>query len=306
VKEQAMIDLNDYFYFVQVVEKQGFSAAAEKLNMPKSRLSRHVRQLEERLNARLIQRTSRQFHVTEAGNLFYRHARSLIDEMELTESVMKQQQVGLSGRISLSCSVGVAQYALKDLLIQFIGKHPNIELAQHVSNHAIDLVSAGIDLAVRGHVEELADSSLIQRHLANVPWYLFASPDFIEEFGKPQSPYDLFKQKALKVGWQKGQGHWSLENASGLKTTVPFEPILSSDDMGTLKQAAIAGMGVVALPAYTCRDELYSGVLIKILPEWTVGNAQLTLLFPSRQGVPAQVQALRDYLLSEVAKHLSP
>ena len=299
-----MIDLNDYFYYVQVVEKQGFSAAAEALSMPKSRLSRHVKNLEERLKVRLIQRTSRQFHVTDAGRLFYQHARSMVDAMELTEAVMQRQQNVLAGRVSISCSVGVAQFALQELVLDFLEQHPKVELMQHVANETVDLVAAGIDLAVRAHVSSLPDSSLVQRHLAAVPWYLYAGPAFFEKYGEPTTPYDLFKQRALKMGWQPSEGHWNLQNKAGLKTSVPYTAILSSDDMSTLKTAAIRGLGLVALPAYTCKKEIAAKELVRILPEWHAGIANLTILLPSRKGVSAQTQVLRDFLLEKLEKYL--
>ena len=109
-------DLNDYFYFVHVIEKRGFSAASEALGLPKSRLSRHIRQLEERMGARLIQRTTRQFNVTELGETFYAHARTVIDEVENAENAVRRKKNRLSGNVTISCSVGVAQFALKELI----------------------------------------------------------------------------------------------------------------------------------------------------------------------------------------------
>jgi DNA-binding transcriptional LysR family regulator len=295
-----MIDLNDYFYFVHVVEKQGFSPAARALDMPKSRLSRHVSRLEERLDTRLIQRSSRQFKVTETGQMFYRHARALIEEMEAAEAAIQSRKASLRGRVTLSCSVGVAQFALRDLLFDFLANHPEVELVQQVTNQEIDLVSSGIDMAIRGHTEALPDSTLVQRHLANVSWHLFASPGYLALTGTPQSPDDLLKRQSLKVGWQPTTGHWNLENSDGLKTTLSFSPQFCSDDMATLKQAAAKGMGVVSLPAYTCRDELKDGSLVRVLPDWSAGKAQLSLLMPSRRGQSPSGRALADYLLDNL------
>ena len=299
-----MIDLNDYFYFVHVVEKRGFSPAARALDMPKSRLSRHVSRLEERLDTRLIQRTSRQFRVTEAGQVFYQHARVLIEEMEAAEAAIQSRKQALSGRVTISCSVGVAQFAIKDLVFDFLATYPKVELVQQVTNQAIDLVSSGIDMAIRGHTEALPDSALIQRHLANVSWHLFASPEYLARTGTPESPYDLLKRQSLKVGWQPVTGHWSLENTDGLKTTIPFSPQLCSDDMATLKQAAAKGLGIVSLPAYTCRDEIKDGSLVRVLPDWISGKAQLSLLMPSRRGHSPSVRVLADYLLDNVNAHI--
>ena len=295
-----MPDLNAYYYFVMVVEKQGFSAAARALDIPKSRLSRHIRNLEERLDVRLIQRTSRQFHITDIGRLFYQHARSMMDEMEKAEASVNASKTSLSGRVALSCSVGVAQFALKPLLTRFLVEYPGIELVQHVGNQTIDLIAQGIDLAVRAYKNPLPDSSLIQRHLASVPWYLFAGPQYLEAHGIPHTPDDLVRHRGLKVGWQPATGQWSLQDDQGLKIVVPFSPRFFSDDMSTLKEAAKCGLGIVALPAYTCRDELASGELMRVLPNWTAGNAALSLLMPSRKGVTLPVKTLADFLLREV------
>ncbi|MBE1300165.1 MAG: LysR family transcriptional regulator [Alteromonadaceae bacterium] len=295
-----MIDLNDYYYFVHVVEKRGFTPAAQALNMPKSRLSRHVAKLEERLETKLIQRTSRQFNVTESGKLFYQHARALLDEMEAAEAAIQSQKSALNGRVNISCSVGIAQFAIKDLLIDFLVKHPKIEVMQQVTNQNIDLISSGIDLAIRGHLDTLPDSSIIQRHLTTVSWQLFASPAYLAQSVVPESPYDLFKKKSLKVGWQPATSHWTLENTEGLKTTVPINPQYCSDDMGTLKQAAIEGLGIVSLPAYVCRQEIDTGALVRVLPDWVSGKAQLSLMMPSRKGQPISVRVLADYLLENL------
>ena len=295
-----MIDLNDYFYFVHVVEKRGFSPAAAALNMPKSRLSRHVAKLEERLATKLIQRTSRQFNVTESGQIFYRHARALLDEMEAAEAAIQTRKSSLSGRVTMSCSVGVAQFAIKELVLEFLKSNPGVELIQQVTNQAIDLVSSGIDLAIRGHTEALPDSSIIQRHLATVSWHLFASPEYLSKTGVPKSPYDLFKRQSLKVGWQPASGHWTLQSTEGVKTSVPFSPQYCSDDMGTLKQAAMEGLGLVSLPAYVCRQEIHEGTLTRVLPDWITGKAQLSLMMPSRKGQPASVKVLAEYLLDNL------
>lgn len=299
-----MIDLNDYFYFVHVVEKQGFSPAAKALDMPKSRLSRHVSKLEERLDIKLIQRTSRQFHVTESGRVFYQHAKALLEEMEAAEAAIQSRKTALSGRITMSCSVGVAQFAIKDLVLQFLADHPKVELVQQVTNQNIDLVSSGIDVAIRGHTDTLPDSSIIQRHLTTVSWNLFASPSYLARTGTLNSPYDLFKRQSLKVGWQPASGHWTLQDKEGLKTTVPFKPQLCSDDMSTLRSAAIEGHGIVSLPAYLCRKEIANGSLVRVLPNWISGKAQLSLLTPSRKGQSPSVRKFSEFLLNSLDDHI--
>lgn len=203
------IDLNDYFYFVHVVEKGGFTRASESLGIPKSRLSRHIGQLEERLGAVLIQRTTRQSKITELGEVFYQRARAALDQVELAEAELKRKKNTLSGQVTLSCSVGVAQFALKELIARFMTDNPQVTVLQQVSNQTMDLVASGVDMSIRGHADQLPDSTLVQRPLAVVEWHLFASSDYpVDEIAVPA---DLTNHRTLALGWQgKGTvGGWS-------------------------------------------------------------------------------------------------
>lgn len=296
----AATDLNDYFYFVHVVEKGGFSAAARALGMPKSRLSRHIAALEERLDTRLIQRTTRQFNVTDIGDVFYQHARALIDEMENAEAAVKRKKNTLSGNVTLSCSVGVAQFALKEILARFLSDNPLVTVSQQVTNQNIDLVASGVDLSIRGHTGPLPDSTLVQRKIATVEWNLFCAVGYQEASGAIEGPDQLAEQPTLALGWQSPRGTWSLESYLGERLEIGITPRLKSEDMATLKEAAIQGLGIVALPAYTCRREVHEGQLERVLSDWHAGVAQLSFIQPSRRGVSPPVEALRDYILAEL------
>ncbi len=293
------IDLNDYYYFVHVIEKGGFTRASETLGIPKSRLSRHIAQLEERLDTILIQRTTRQFKITELGEVFYQRARSAVNQMELAEADLKRRKNKLSGQVSISCSVGVAQFALKELIARFMTNNPDVTVLQQVTNQNIDLIASGVDIAVRGHSDSLPDSSLIQRPLAVVEWSLFSSPDYPTY--AISAPNDLVSHQTLALGWQTLTNHWHLKNKSGTQETIQIRPRLKSDDMVTLKKAAREGLGIVALPTYTCRDDLASGNLVKVLPGWNAGVANLSLMMPQRSGYTAPVAALQHFLQAEFA-----
>ncbi len=296
----ASIDLNDYYYFVHVVEKGGFTRAASALGIPKSRISRHIAQLEERLDASLIQRTTRQFRLTELGDVFYRHARAAVDDIEIAETELKRKKNTLSGTVSLSCSVGVAQFALRELLTRFLQDNPQVTVFQQVSNRNIDLIASGVDLSIRGHTGPLPDSTLIQRVLAVVEWNLFASPDYAADRKPVGAPSDLVDHATLALGWQTTGDRLRLEHSSGSKEDMHITPRFKSEDMATLKQAAREGLGIVALPAYTCRNELASGQLVRVLPEWHAGRANLSMLMPRRSGFTAPVTALKEFLQAEL------
>lgn len=296
------MDLNDYFYFVHVVEKRGFAPASRALDIPKSRLSRHVQQLEKRLGIRLIQRTSRQFAVTDVGLEFYRHARSAIESMEAADAAVTTHTQTLSGRVRISCSVGMAQFALNQLVPQFLINNPNVEIAQQVSNETVDLVESGIDMAIRGHMGSLPDSSLIQRVIAPSPWRLFAGQTYRERKALPTTAEELHGHAGLKIGWARPNGEWSLRRSNMERVSVPFCARLCSDDMVTLKQAATDGLGIVALPAYVCRKEISSGQLLPVLPDWTAGDAHISVVMPTRKGVPPVVRAFSDFLTNELPR----
>ncbi len=298
------IDFNDYFYFVHVVDRRGFAPAGRALGVPKSRLSRHVQQLEDRLGARLLQRTSRRFAVTDVGWTFYRHARAAIDEVDAAEAAVKRKTNRLEGQVRLTCSVGMAQFALREALADFLRDNPKVDVIQQVTNRAVDLVEEGIDIAIRAHTGPLPDSSLVQRKLAPAPWHLFAGPTYVETSGSPRTPDELEGHTGLKLGYQPGVGAWTLRGPDGGTATVPYQPRLCSDDMVTLKHAATEGLGIIGLPGYICRDDVQTGRLVRVLPEWTAGDAQISLLMPSRRGVMPAVRALAEFL-QDVYPHLT-
>ena len=301
----APFDLNDYYYLYHVVEKRGFAPAARALGIPKSRLSRHIQQLEARLDARLIQRTSRQFAITDVGEAFFRHAKAVVEEVQAAEAGVKERKQELTGKIRLSCSVGVAQFALDGLIADFLKAHPKVEIGQLVTNDTVNLIEAGMDLAIRGHVEHLPDSSLIQRRIAKVDWRLFASPGYIEEYGVPLTPGDLKTHQGICLGSNRDIAHWNLKSVGGQTSNIQFIPRLSSDDMVTLKTASASGLGIVSLPAYVCQSDVEAGRLQQLLPDWTSGDATLSLLQPSRQGVLPAVKAFVRFLTDDLPARVS-
>ena len=295
--EQTMkVNLNDYYYFVHVVEKQGYTAAANALQMPKSRLSRHVAQLEERLGVRLLQRTSRNVTVTESGKRFYQHARKCVDAMEFAESAMQNAAGELSGKVIISCSTGLTQFAFGDLCIEFAKKHPSIEIEQRISNAYVDMVAEGVDMAIRGHSTSLPDSNLIQRPIANVDWPLYCAPNYLNDIESIKTPRDLSKCAFLKIGRVNAQNAIRLIHDSGQEVMQTITPRFCSEDMASLKQAAISGLGITSLPKYVCQQDVLSGDLIQVLPAWLTQSAQLSLVMPSRLGVPKHIHLFAEYI----------
>jgi len=221
------------------------------------------------------------------------------------ERTLKREKNTLSGNVTLSCSVGVAQFAIKEIVAGFLADNPLVTVSQQVTNQSVDLVASGIDLSIRGHTGLLPDSTLVQRKLATVEWYLFCAVGYQQANGAIDRPEHLADQPTLALGWQSSRGTWSLESYLGERVEIGITPRLKSEDMVTLKEAAMRGLGVVALPAYTCRREVYEGRLERVLSDWHAGVAQLSFVQPSRRGVSPAVEALRDYLQANVPSFVS-
>ena len=294
------MDLNDAFYFAQVVEKGGFSAASRALGIPKSKLSRRVKQLEDDLGVRLLQRTSRVVTPTEIGTEYFQLAQEALNRFEIAETAIRRKTNNIEGTVTVSCSVGMAQFALDQILPRFLQDNPRVTVVQQASNRIEDLIKGGIDVAIRGHMETLPDSSLIQMRLAHVEWQLFCSRDYRDSLERTDDPATLAHHPALVLGRPRDSHQWLLTDRDGQSASVPGQVRLASDDMTTLKRAAVLSLGIVALPSYVCRPDVDAGSLVRVLPGWTAGRPQISLLMPSRQGLLPALEAFLNFLKREL------
>ncbi|WP_323123267.1 LysR substrate-binding domain-containing protein [Burkholderia alba] len=297
-----MLNLNDIYYFVQVVENKGITAAARALGMAKSSLSRRIHGLETALGARMIQRTPRGFVITEIGEAFYRHAVAMLVEADAAENVVRQRMAEPSGMIRFSSSVATAQLLLADLIPKFMAGHPRVSIVQHASNRQVDLLQEGFDLCLRAHFEPLPDSTLVQRPLVQTSWHLFAGPAYLQRKGVPDTPSALAAHDGIAFGGVQNTYEWRLSHAllPDQAQTIPFNALLCSDDMATLKAAACQGMGIVALPGYAGCREAAEGRLVRVLPDWVAGVSTISLLMVSRRGLLPSVRAFVDFLAEHV------
>ncbi|MCE0826753.1 LysR substrate-binding domain-containing protein [Buttiauxella ferragutiae] len=299
-----MLNLINVFSFVQVVNHEGFTAAARVLHISKSTLSLRVQQLESELGVQLLNRNTRKLGLTNVGGEFYHHAQSLLREVEAAENVGRQRQSEPSGTIRITSSVTVAQFALRTVLPGFMDKFPKVSIEHHATDIITDIIGEGYDLAIRGHSGPLPDSSLIQRPLVKVSWHLFASESYLTQKGAPQHPDDLLAHNAIAFGRGTAQ-RWSLRHQDGSAVIVPYTARFVSNNMVALKQFAEAGLGLVALPDYVCREDMAEGRLARVLPLWCAGDSQLTAVAPVQQGWLSSVRELLDYLVDALPHALA-
>ncbi|MFC3652883.1 LysR substrate-binding domain-containing protein [Dyella humi] len=303
-----MLDLNDFYYFVQVVDRGGFTSAGRTLRVPKSTLSGRIQRLENDLGVRLLNRTSRRFGVTDAGEEFYRHAVGMLQRAEQAESVIRQRLSEPSGTVRFTAAVITAQFAMRKMVSDFIAKYPKVNLVEHAIDRNVDLVGENFDVAIRAHSVPLPDSSLVQRTLAPAPWYLFAGTDYLSRVGTPKAPQDLAKHPSLFLMRSGVAPAWHLSRPvrdAREELILPLTPRLLSDDIISLKQAALDGLGIVALPGYTCCDEIRSGEITRVLPDWKAGDSTITALIPDRHGLLPAVRAFVDHLVAEFPKAIT-
>jgi DNA-binding transcriptional LysR family regulator len=299
-----MLDLNDFFYFVQVVDRGGFTAAGRTLRVPKSTLSHRIQQLEAELGVRLLNRTSRRFGMTDAGGEFYRHAVAMLQQAEQAETAIRHRLTEPTGTVRFTAAVAAMQFAMRDMVADFLVRFPKVNLVGHATDRNVDIVGENFDVAIRAHSAPLPDSTLVQRMLTPAPWYLFAGAAYFDANGGLETPQDLAKHPSLFMMRTGVAPTWRLRHFGEGKdeVVIPLTPRLLSDDMVGLKQAAIAGLGIVALPGYVCRDDVRSGQLRRVLPDWLAGDSTLTALIPYRQGLLPSVRAFIDHLAAEFPK----
>ncbi len=294
-------DLNDLYYFVQVVDHAGFAPAGRALGVPKSKLSRRIAMLEERLGTRLIQRSSRSFAVTELGQAYYGRCKAMLIEAEAAQTIIESTHAEPCGTVRLSCPIALLHAYVGSMLVGFAAQYPSVNLQLSVMNRAVDVVAEGLDLALRVRPLPLQDSELAMRVLGYAAQCLVASPALLERHGMPDTPADLVSWPSLGYG-PPADGHvWTLLGPEGAQAAQHHSPRFVTTDMLTLRQAAGAGVGVVQLPMMMVREQLADGSLIRLLPDWAPRREIIHVAFPSRRGLIPAVRSLIDHLAEQFA-----
>jgi len=295
-----MQDLNDLYFFAQVVEHGGFAPAGRALAMPKSKLSRRIAQLEDRLGVRLIQRSTRRFVVTEVGQRYYEHCRAMLVEADAAQEAIESLQAEPQGIIRLSCPVGLLHFHVNQMLAQFMLRYPKVVVHLEATNRRVDVLNEGLDVAIRVRPLPLEDSGLVMRVLSDRGQCLVASPKLIAEYGHPQTPEQLVAWPSLSRSDMPHERHtWVLQHDDGREVAVSHQPRYVTSDMVALRAAAVAGVGIVQLPTLMLHEEAKQGALVRVLPDWAPRREVIHLIFPSRRGMLPAVRALIDFLVEQ-------
>ncbi|MGO4740761.1 LysR family transcriptional regulator [Bosea sp. 2KB_26] len=296
-----MHDLNDLRFFVDVVEQNGFAAAARKLGIPRSRLSRRIGLLEQHLGVRLVQRSTRRFAVTEIGREYYHHCVAMMVEAEAAQQVIDRVRAEPQGIVRMSCPSSVIYFQLGDMVARFMAAYPKVQVLLESTNRRVDVIREGFDLAIRVRFPPLEDSDMVIRKLAESTQRLVGSPALLEQFARPIVPADLTTLPSL--AWEPTQHEhaWRLEGPSGATAAIRHAPRFITEDMMALRLAALRGVGICQFPMMVVREDLQAGSLVELLPDWVPRAGIIHAALPSRRGMLPSVRALLDFLASEYA-----
>lgn len=297
-----MQDLNDLYYYVQVVDHGGFAPAGRALSLPKSKLSRRIALLEERLGVRLIQRSTRRFAVTEIGQTYYGHCKAMLVEADAAADAIARTQAEPCGTVRMSCPVMLLDLRVGEMVAAFMATYPRVQIVLEDTNRRVDVVGEGLDLAIRVRPPPIEDSDLVQRVLADRGQCLVAAPALLGDAALPSVPADLAAWPSLALGLSQQQHAWELQGPDGAHAVVRHQPRLVTRSMGALRAAALAGVGVVQLPSMLVREQIARGELLHVIPGWAPRREIVHAVYPSRRGLLPAVRLLLDDLALRFAQ----
>ena len=284
--------------FVEVAGTGSFSAAADKLDMSRAMVTRYVAELEQWLGARLLQRTTRNVTLTDAGEHCLRRSQQMLALMEDVEAETSSHDGALRGQLRITCSMSFAYAQMAAAVVEFLQLHPQLKIDLDASEGALNLVEARIDLAIRISAEP--DPALIGRVLAPCTSVLVASPAYLARHGVPQSPAELAAHRCLTYA-NFGRSAWMLSRGAE-QVQVGVSSHFSANEATALLRAALAGGGLALQPTYLANPHLADGSLQQVLPDWTLPDMAIYALYTSRRHLSPAVRALLDFLVDRFAR----
>lgn len=285
------MDLNEIVIFARVVDAQSFTKAARALELPKSTVSRKISELEDRLGARLLYRTTRKLSLTDVGRTYYAHASRIVTELDEATRAVTQMQEAPRGLLRVTTPLNFSYLA--PMLTSFLVGFPEVQLEVNSTDRIVDLVEEGYDLGIRAG--QLSDSSLITRALGVLRSYAVASPAYLKKHGVPASPGDLAKHDCLVFGAARDRGTWKLVR-DAKEASAKLRPRFIVNDFDILLQAALDGVGIAVLPADRCVGPIREKRLKRVLADWSSPPIPLQAIYPSTRLLSPKVKAFIDHL----------
>lgn len=285
------LDLQDVTAFLAVVDTGSFTAAAARLGLAKSNVSRRVARLEQRLGARLLERTTRRQRLTEVGTSYHALVTGAVEQLAEAARSVSELQGQPVGHLKVTAPTDLNE-GLGRLIAEFSARYPEIELEAELSQRRVDLVAEGFDVALRAG--KLEDSSLVARSVGDQTWQLYASPRYLARRGEPRTPQALADHECLLFRARRGQVQWHLDGPDG-PHEITVRGAISAQDFGFLRAAAIEGAGITMLPESMVPEALARGQLVRVMPEYCLGRSSFHLVYPSTRFLSPKVRVFVDF-----------
>lgn len=295
-----MLDLNELSVFIRVVDEGSFTGAGKVLGMPKSRVSRMVADLEDKLGARLLQRTTRQLSLTEVGAAYYNRCRHLVVEILDTHEMIADREENPQGILRIASPMNSGTTIMGRYASRFQALYPDIRVELVHYDESVNLIQEGFDVGL--FQGEMPDSTLIGRQILDADSVLCASPSYLKKIGYPQHPRDIIGLDCIKLGTGPQDQVHELVSDSGESCSISLRPKLITNTMDTALGAILQGGGIGSIPYLLAIEYILTGQLVPIFHNWQLKPVPVTLAYPSRQYLPRKVRVFIDFIVEEVDK----
>ena len=285
--------------FIRVVETGSISAAAERLSIAKSAVSRRLRELEQHLGVELFHRTTRKLTLTESGRMYYHQAVRILDDVREAEQATSQAHGQLRGTLKVALPMSFGLLHLGPAINEFIQENPQIEFELDFNDRAVDLIQEGFDLAIR--IARLPDSSLIARRLAAMEAVLCASPEYLERHGTPTRPEDLIDHRCLVYSLIRNYETWHFLDGDGKLHTAKIHSYIKATNGEYLRDAAVSGLGIALVPTFIAYRDIEQGALVPLLSGFRPPQLEIHALYPPTRHLSHRVRAFVDFLVQRFA-----
>lgn len=290
--------------FVKVVETSSFAATARYLGMSPAMVSRHIQLLEERLGARLLNRTTRRVSLTEVGQIYHERCLRILSELEEADRAASELQSVPRGRLRVTAPMTFGTRNLAPIIADYLHQYPEVSIDLSLDDRCVDLVEEGFDLAIR--VGVLADSSLIARRLTLAEMVLCASPAYVERHGVPKTPRDLEQHNCLAYAYSRSRNEWRFIGPDGTEEIIPVSGRFLANNGDALRIVARQAIGITMAPKFIVEEEMKAGHLVRLLPEYRTSAFPVHAVYPHSRFLSAKARTFIDFLVSSFSRSSPP
>lgn len=294
-----MDSLSDVAVFVTVVEAGSFAQAAERLKLSRSVVSKYVSRLEDRLGARLLNRTTRRLSLTEAGRVFFERSRRGLEDIAEAELEVSRLQASPSGvlRVNAPMTFGIQHVA--PLLPEFLERCPDVSVEMDLDDRKVDVIDGGFDVALRS--AEMEDSSLVARRLAPIRHAIVAAPAYLQRRGIPRTPAELHEHDIITFSLQRSTQNWVFVGPDGVAESIAVEGRLRMNNSLALREALLGGAGITRTPTFLVGQDIRDGRLVSLLPDYRTLEVTLYVVYPQRRHLSPKVRAFVDFIVEKIS-----